>query len=150
MQMHCLCQPFYRNLLFTVLKAIAELEESIELLSESFARRRVLDRNQEHESQISPSELHRIRRAFWRFPLCYNLAHPQYPATLEGSPITNDRKSHRFVHSSPGDRGLLGKDGYAKTYGAQKTEFPPSQQAMGFLARLSDRETASWMQFASI
>lgn len=48
----------------TVLKAIAELEESIELLSESFARRRVLDPSQEHESQISPSELHRIRQAF--------------------------------------------------------------------------------------
>lgn len=37
----------------TVLKAVAELEESIELLSESFARRRVLDPSQEHESQIS-------------------------------------------------------------------------------------------------
>lgn len=53
------------------------VSESIESLTESFARDRVLGPCMRNKMSLSPIELHRIRRSFWRFQLCYDMCHPE-------------------------------------------------------------------------
>ena len=57
-----------------VLFELAERAESIEALSQSFAQKRILIPGSQPKVKnrcCSPAEIHRIRRAFWRFQLLY-------------------------------------------------------------------------------
>ena len=66
---------------------LIEISGSIESLSQSFARDRILVPGQQHSMKLSPAELHQMRRSFWRF---------QFPALLRNV------SSRKFETSSSG------------------------------------------------
>lgn len=61
----------------TRLLGIGPIYESIELLVETFAFTRIALPSKNPHYSPSPTELCRIRRAFWRFQMCYELCHPE-------------------------------------------------------------------------
>ena len=75
------------NYSLSIILDLITVSESIESLTESFARDRVLGPCLQHSIPLSPIELHRIRRSLWRFQLCYDMCHP------ESSPECCDVKS---------------------------------------------------------
>ena len=50
---------------------LAEMAKTVEDLTRSFAEQRILIPSGQRNGQASPAELHRIRRAFWRFLLFF-------------------------------------------------------------------------------
>ena len=76
-----------RNYSLSALLDLIERSGSIESLSQSFARDRILVPCQQQQSmQLSPVELRRIRRSLWRFQLCYHMCHPRKIETTSENP----------------------------------------------------------------
>lgn len=88
---------FRRRSLSALLDLIA-ISASIESLTESFARDRVLGPCMQHSMALSPIELHRIRRSFWRFQLCYDMCHPEEVSSSRENYDVKSRSNRRYVH----------------------------------------------------
>ncbi|CAF9902818.1 MAG: hypothetical protein ALECFALPRED_000034 [Alectoria fallacina] len=73
------------------------ISESIESLTESFARDRVRGPSMQHSMPISPIELHRIRRSFWRFQLCYDVCHPEGESSSREGCDIKSRSTRQYV-----------------------------------------------------
>ena len=76
---------------------LTTIAESIESLTESFARDRVLGPSMQHNMPLSPTESHRIRRAFWGFQLCYDMCHPEDTTSSRGNYEVKSRSTRRYV-----------------------------------------------------
>lgn len=61
----------------SVLLDLITVSESIESVTEIFARDRIIGPCAQVNTSLSPIELHRIRRSIWRFQLCYDMCHPE-------------------------------------------------------------------------
>ncbi len=85
-----------QHCLSSLLDLIA-VSENIESLTESFASNRVLAPCKQHEMPLSPVELHRIQRSFWRFQLCYDMCHPERLSSSWEDCDANARSTRRFV-----------------------------------------------------
>lgn len=82
------------------LSAILDLitiSESIESLTESFARDRVLGPCMQRSMPLSQIELHRIRRSFWRFQLCYDMCHPEEMRSSREHYDVKSRSTRQYV-----------------------------------------------------
>ena len=62
------------------LNYLATILESIRFYTESFAQKRILNPSENYAARVSELEMYRVIRAFWRFQLCYELAHPENAA----------------------------------------------------------------------
>ena len=82
------------------LRDISDVSHSIEILVRDFAHSRIAIPSKEPDDSISPTELCHIRRAFWRFQLCYELSGSREssaaPARQQGPPCRSPL-SPRFV-----------------------------------------------------
>ena len=67
-----------------IIRDVSEVSDGIDVLVQSFARSRIAVPSQELDGPISPIELCRIRRAFWRFQICYDLStsRTKWPALI--------------------------------------------------------------------
>ena len=74
----------------TALLDLIAVAESLQSVTDSFASERVLNLCLPHTLPLSPVELHRIQRSFWRFQLCYDLCHPE---TVRSRPERFDFRS---------------------------------------------------------
>ena len=79
-----------------LLRDIARIAESIEEYVESFARRRILVHNVK-SIPVSSTESYRVRRAFWRFQLCYELSHPGGSVDVKHNDEAPKRETRRYV-----------------------------------------------------
>ena len=83
------------------IRDIWQISEDIERLVQVFAETCIV-RPSELQTRRSPSstELHRSRRAFWRFQLCYDMCHPErVPCEVDGakySPIMRPVAHHQM------------------------------------------------------
>ena len=79
-----------------MLRDIARITESIEKCVESFARMRILVHNVK-SIPVSSTESYRVRRAFWRFQLCYELSHPGGSVDVKHNDEAPKRGTRRYV-----------------------------------------------------
>lgn len=86
-----------RSYSLSALLDLIAISESIESLTESFARDRVRGPSMQHSMQISPIELHRIRRSFWRFQLCYDMCHPERESSSREGCDIKSRSTRQYV-----------------------------------------------------
>lgn len=77
---------------------LIEISGSIESLSESFARDRVLRPSKQHSKELSLVELHRIRRSLWRFQLCYEMCHQENLRLTRKIYDVESRSTRKYVH----------------------------------------------------
>ena len=79
------------------LRDISSVSEDINTLVRDFAQTRIVKPSEQPDRPPSSKELSRIRRAFWHFQLCYELAHGEdsLPSRAEDEPQTEP--SRRFV-----------------------------------------------------
>ena len=80
------------------IRDIWSISEDIEALVQDFAQARVVKPSEQPERPPSPTELHRIRRAFWHFQLCYELVHAEESMPSGAEDETQSQRSRRFVH----------------------------------------------------
>ena len=82
------------------LRDISDVSHSIEILVRAFAHSRIAIPSKEPDDSILPTKLCRIRRAFWRFQLCYEMSELREssaaPARQQGPPRRSPL-SPRFV-----------------------------------------------------
>lgn len=83
-----------------MLRDISDVSHSIEILVKSFAHSRIAIPGREADDTVSPTELCRIRRAFWRFQLCYELSGSREPsaapARQQGPPCRSPLSTRFF------------------------------------------------------
>ena len=72
-----------------MLNYVATISESVRFYTESFAQKRILNPSENYAARVSESEMCRVTRAFWRFQLSYELAHPEDTTQLSSD---NDSK----------------------------------------------------------
>ena len=72
-----------------MLNYVATISESVRFYTESFAQKRILNPSENYAARVSESKMYRVIRTFWRFQLCYELAHPEDAAQLSSD---NDSK----------------------------------------------------------
>ncbi|KAK3175108.1 hypothetical protein OEA41_002354 [Lepraria neglecta] len=93
-----LCKPSGAPM--ATLRDISDVSDSIEILVKDFAHSRIAIPSKEPDDSISPTELCRIRRAFWRFQLCYELSGSREPSAAparQQSPPCRSPLPTRFV-----------------------------------------------------
>ena len=73
------------------------ISHSIETLAKSFAHDRVLVPCLQQSLPLSPVELFRIQRSFWRFQLCYDMCHPEDSASSRKRNDAEWRSLERYV-----------------------------------------------------
>ena len=79
-----------------MLRYIARTTESVEEYVESFGRMRILVHNVK-SLPVSSTESYRVRRAFWRFQLCYELSHPGGSVDVEHNDEAPERGTRRYL-----------------------------------------------------
>ncbi|KAF6240124.1 hypothetical protein HO173_001734 [Letharia columbiana] len=93
----CYTQPRLRRYPLSAILDLITISESIESLTESFASDRVLGPCIRHSMPLSPIELHRIRRSFWRFQLCYDMCHPEEVSSSREICEVKSRGTRQYV-----------------------------------------------------
>ena len=79
-----------------MLHYIARTTESINEYVESYVRMRILVIDMK-EFPLTDSESYRVRRAFWRFQLCYELTHPGGSVDVRHNDEAPERWTRRYV-----------------------------------------------------
>ena len=79
-----------------MLRYIARTTESIDEYVESFVRMRILVHDMT-AFPLSDTESYRVHRAFWRFQLCYELAHPGGSVDVRHNAEVPDRWARRYI-----------------------------------------------------
>ena len=77
---------------------ISSISEDINTLVRDFAQTRIVKPSEQPERPPSSKELSRIRRAFWHFQLCYELAHGEDSMPSRAEDEAEAEPSRRFVH----------------------------------------------------
>ncbi|KAM0803491.1 hypothetical protein BDR22DRAFT_886328 [Usnea florida] len=77
---------------------ISSISEDINTLVRDFAQTRIVKPSEQPERPPSLDELSRIRRAFWHFQLCYELAHGEDSMPSGAEDEAQSQPSRRFVH----------------------------------------------------
>ena len=85
------------NYSLSVILDLITVSGSIESLTESVARYRVLTPCLQHSMPLSPIELHRIQRSLWRFQLCYDMCHPEGLGSSRERCDVRSRSTRRYV-----------------------------------------------------
>ena len=79
-----------------MLRYIALTTESIDEYVESFVRMRILAHHMT-AFPLSDTESYRVHRAFWRFQLCYELAHPGGSVDVRHNAEAPERWARRYI-----------------------------------------------------
>lgn len=87
-----------RDFSLSALLDLIKVSGSIESLTDSFAREHILAPRDQLNMPLSTTELHRIRRSFWRFQFQYDMCHPEELKSSRKSDDTKSRSSRRYVY----------------------------------------------------
>lgn len=122
----------------TMLLDISSIYESIELLVEILAFTRITLPSKNPHYQPSPTELCRIRRAFWRFQLCYELCHPEGYVSLLNRSRGPSTSLGPFVCYPTGDfiLSMIGHDCWPKEGWLFRSMSLPSRRPCALIALL--------------
>ena len=77
---------------------IWSISVDIEALVQDFAETRIVKPSGQPERSPSSTALHCIRRAFWRFQLCYELVHAEECMPSRAEDQTQSQPSRRYLH----------------------------------------------------
>ncbi len=91
-----------------ILFSMAHMTESIYYFSACFARKRILLPSGHPQDELSPTEEHRILRAFWRFQQLYESNYPGEPGNGRGSKRYVCGRRWPNLGSDPGGKWLRG------------------------------------------
>ena len=80
------------------IRDISSISEDINTLVRDFAQTRIVKPSEQPDMPPSLEELSRIRRAFWHFQLCYELAHGEDSIPSGAGDEAQSEPSRRFVH----------------------------------------------------
>ena len=80
------------------IRDISSISEDINTLTRDLAQTRIVKPSEQPERPPSSRELSRIRRAFWYFQLCYELAHGEDSIPSGAEDEAQSEPSRRFVH----------------------------------------------------
>lgn len=97
----CDGKPHYLQLFsdpIATVRDIWSISEDIEALVQDFAQTRIVKPSAQLERPVSSAELHRIRRAFWYFQLCYELVHAEESMPSGAEDEAPSQRSRRVVH----------------------------------------------------
>lgn len=81
-----------------MLRYVVRTTESINDNVESFVRMRILGRGVTNVP-LKDTETYRVRRAFWRFQLCYELCHPEGSVDMTHNAEAPERWARRYINN---------------------------------------------------
>ena len=99
------------------IRDISSISEDINTLVRDFAQLRIVKPSEQPERPPSSKELSRIRRAFWHFQLCYELAHGEDSMPSRAEDEAQAEPFRRFVHYRTHSNGSSHFPGTGWLYG---------------------------------